>query len=55
MVGSSNNTTRVSKVEDSDNAASIKTAFRTVAGERDFITEEDLRRVMINSFNFNIF
>jgi hypothetical protein len=35
----------VSRIEDSDSPTVIKNAFKQVAGNKDFVTEDDLRRV----------
>jgi len=36
----------VSKTEDSDTPSTISNAFKTIAGDRNFVTEEELRRVL---------
>jgi len=36
----------ISKTEDSDTPATIKNAFKSLAGDKDFVTEEELRRVL---------
>jgi len=36
----------VQKTEDSDTPASVKNAFKTMAGDKDHITEDELRRVL---------
>jgi len=35
----------ISKTEDSDTLAGLKATLKTIANERDFLSEEDLRRV----------